>query len=163
MYDVDDEQKKRAKQPHELFLINLIFNHVLVFVAALGLARSMPWLLLVVPLISIGILSYTLWRAKRSLAVDSWFVMCHWQLCAVRSRRFLLVVFLLLLAFALGWVGYHYWGLEKIPTLAMISGLGILPTMVTVLVLVILESDALHQASNGRLPAWVTEKFPNTN
>jgi len=33
--------------------------------------------------------------------------------------------------------------------------------MVTVLVLIIVESDALYHANQAKLPAWVMERFPN--
>jgi len=33
--------------------------------------------------------------------------------------------------------------------------------MVTVLVLIIVESDALYHASQAKLPSWVVERFPN--
>jgi len=41
-----------------------------------------------------------------------------------------------------------------------IGGAAALPTMVTVLVLIIMESDALHQAKQGILPDWVREQYP---
>jgi hypothetical protein len=159
-YETSDDLLKKAKHPHELFLINLVFNHILMFIAALGVVGTMPYFLMCVPILSICILSYTLWRAKRSASIDSWYVMCHWQICARRSKLFLMVVLLLLTAFLLGWIGFTYWGMEKVPVMAMIGGLGILPTMGSVLLLIVLESDILHQAKSGKLPDWVVEKFP---
>jgi hypothetical protein len=44
---------------------------------------------------------------------------------------------------------------------AMIGGLGILPIMVTVLVLILMESDALHQAALHKLPDGIVTKYPN--
>jgi hypothetical protein len=44
---------------------------------------------------------------------------------------------------------------------ALIGGVGILPVMVTVLVLIIIESDALYHANQAKLPSWVVERFPN--
>ena len=35
-----------------------------------------------------------------------------------------------------------------------------LPTMVTVLALIIMESEALHHAKIGLLPDWVLDRFP---
>jgi len=62
----------------------------------------------------------------------------------------------------LGWLGYAYAGMMKVAVYALVGGMGMLPTMVTVLVLIILESDALHQARHGQLPAWVVQRFPNS-
>jgi len=41
-----------------------------------------------------------------------------------------------------------------------LGGAAVLPTMVTVLILVIMESEALHHAKTGILPDWVKEKYP---
>jgi hypothetical protein len=49
----------------------------------------------------------------------------------------------------------------KEAAIALVAGIGILPVMVTVLVLIIVESDALYNASQAKLPAWVVERFPN--
>ena len=45
--------------------------------------------------------------------------------------------------------------------LALIGGMGLLPVMVTVLVLIMIESDALYHANQARLPTWVVERYPN--
>ena len=45
--------------------------------------------------------------------------------------------------------------------MALIGGLGILPVMVTVLVLVLIESEALYHANQAKLPDWVVQRFPN--
>ena len=159
-FEISDDALKKAKIPHELFLINLVFNHILIFIAALGVVDTMPYFLMCVPALSISILIYTLWRAKRAESIDDWYVMCHWQICAHRSKLFLMVVVLLLTAFLLGWLGFTYWGMEKVQVMAMIGGVGILPTMGSVLLLIVLESDTLHQSKSGTLPDWVVEKFP---
>jgi len=90
-------------------------------------------------------------------------VMCHWQVCARRSRLFILMLSLLLVAMALAWAGHVYGGIMKEAAIALVIGGGILPVMVTVLVLIIVESDALYHASQAKLPRWVVERFPNPN
>lgn len=160
-FEVTPREIKQSNIPHELFLTNLIANHILMFVAALGMAGSLPWLLALVPLISFGILSYTLWRAARSKTRDTWYVMCHWQVCARRSQIFILVLALLLVIAGLGWVGYTYLRMMKEAVWALIGGLGILPLMVTVLVLVIMESEALYHSQLAKLPGWVVARYPN--
>ena len=89
MSAISETEIKQARHPHELFLINLITNHILVFVALLGMASHNPEPLILVPIISVSILGYTIWRARKSVQRDSWFVMCHWQLAAKRSRLFI--------------------------------------------------------------------------
>ena len=160
-FEVTERAIKQANVPHELFLTNLVGNHILMFISALGMARSLPWLMALVPLISFGILGYTLWRAPRSRRRDTWYVMCHWQVCARRSKIFISMLAMLLLISGLGWVGYAYLGMMKEAVLALIGGVGLLPVMVTVLVLIIMESETLYHANLARLPRWVVDRYPN--
>jgi hypothetical protein len=160
-FQVSPDEIKRANVPHEIFLTNLIGNHILMAVAAGGVAGSFPWIMAMIPAISFAILGYTLWRARRAVGRDPWYVMCHWQVCARRSRIFILMLSLLLLAVMLGWAAHVYGGLMKEAAIALVAGGGILPVMVTVLVLIIVESDALYHANQAKLPNWVVERFPN--
>ncbi len=161
-FEVTPQEIKQAKVPHELFLTNLIGNHILMTVALGGIAGSFPWALALIPIVSFSILGFTLWRAHRAIRRDSWYVMCHWQVCARRSRFFMLMLGLLLLAAMLGWAGYTYGGMMKEAVWALVAGTGILPVMATILVLVMIESDALYHANQARLPDWVVERFPNS-
>ncbi|MCW9025645.1 MAG: hypothetical protein OQK73_13305 [Gammaproteobacteria bacterium] len=157
-FDITEEERKQARHPHEIFLINLVTNHILVFIALLGLAKTYPLLLLVTPVISISIMSYLLFRARRSLKTDSWFQKCHWQLCRQRSRFFIAmlgIMGLVILAIVL------ISGGEPKPQHYAIGGVGILPTLLSVLALIIMESDAMHQAGHGRLPDAIVKRFPN--
>jgi uncharacterized membrane protein len=87
--------------------------------------------------------------------------MCHWQVCARRSQIFILILVLLLVITGLGWVGYTYLRMMKEAVWALIGGLGFLPLMVTVLVLVIMESETLYHSQLAKLPRWVVERYPN--
>ena len=156
---ITDEESHKAKIPHELVLTNLIANHILWFIASLGMVKDIPQLLMLVPIISFAILSFTLWRANKSKKTDSWYVMCHWQIAAARSRILIyMLLFMLTIAF-LGWLGYTYLGMMEVAVYAIIGGVGILPVMVTVLALIIMESDMLHQTSLHKVPKGVVEKF----
>ena len=159
-FEISDELAHKAKIPHEILLTNLIGNHILWFIAALGLAGSYWQPLALVPIFSFIALTYILWRARRSVQRDEWYVMCHWQICAARSRLFIYMLLLALAVVLLGWVGYTYFGMMKVAVYALSGGIGILPVMVTVLVLILMESDALHQASLHTLSKRTVEKFP---
>ena len=78
----------------------------------------------------------------------------------MRSQAFLLASILLMIV-AIGWAGYTYAGMMKEAVWALIGGGGILPIMVTVLVLILMESEALYHANQAKLPTWVVERFPN--
>jgi len=159
-YEISEAQSKAARHPHEIFLINLITNHILLFVAALSVASSYPFLLLPVPIISAAVMGYMLIRAKMSHERDPWYVKCHWQLAAKRSRMFLIMLalmagaVLMLLIASGGDPGPQHWAL---------GGASMLPTMVTVLALIVMESDAMHQARHGMLPDWLVERYSDTD
>ncbi len=160
-FQITDRESHQARIPHEIFLTNLIANHILWFVAALGMVKTFWQPLALVPVFSFVALSYILWRARRSRRVDSWYVMCHWQIAARRSLIFLGMLVLLMIVSALGWAGYTRLGMMKEAVLALIGGIGILPVMVTVLVLIIMESDVLYQAMQHRLPKGIQTRHPN--
>ena len=162
-FEISDELTRQAKIPHDIFLTNLIGNHILWFVAALGLVRSYWQPLALVPIVSLTILVYTLWRARQSRRKDHWYVMVHWQIAAERSRFFIYMLLAVLTVCFLGWIGYTYLGMMKVAVMALIGGVALLPIMVTVLVLILMESDALHQASLHKLTEGVVAKYPPTD
>lgn len=157
-FKISDDLVHKAKIPHDIFLTNLIGNHILWFVAALGIAGSYWQPLAMVPMLSFAALFYTLWRAKRSR--DPWYVWVHWQIAAARSRLFIYMLLAVLGVWFLGWLGFTYFGMKKVAVMALIGGIGILPIMVTVLILILMESDALHQANTCRLSKSVVNKYP---
>ncbi|MCU7797901.1 MAG: hypothetical protein KZQ73_07520 [Candidatus Thiodiazotropha sp. (ex Semelilucina semeliformis)] len=159
-FEISDDLTRKAKIPHDIFLTNLIGNHILWFVAALGLVRSYWQPLALVPIVSLCLLIYTLWRAKQSRQKDPWYVMVHWQIAAERSRFFIYMLLAALTVALLGWIGYSYLGMMKVAVMALVGGVSILPIMVTVLVLILMESDALHQATLHKLSQRVVDKYP---
>ena len=161
-FEISQQEQAKAKIPHELFLTNLIGNHILWFVASLGILNSMWQPVAMVPVVSFAVLIYTILRARKERAnPTNWYVMCHWQMAARRSLAFISVLSLLLLVALLGWIGFTYLGMMKVAVLAMIGGVGLLPTLVSVLVLIVMESDAMHQTTQGKLPKGIYERFPN--
>lgn len=154
MAETETETDKRlfqAKLPHEIMLTNLIGNHILWFVAALGMVKTFWQPLALVPLVSIGCISYVLWRTRRERLSGDPLVAGHWDLAARRCRVFVLTLALLGLVILVG-LALQYWaGFRQVAVYAVIGGVGLLPTMVTVLVLIVMESDALHQAAQGKL------------
>ncbi len=158
--DISESERKQARHPHEYFLINLITNHILVFVGLLGMAKQEPYLILIVPTVSIIILTYLIWRASLSRKRDSWYVFAHWQLCARRSRFFIGMIaamglgILAILASAGGDMS------DLRPGHYAIGGIVILPTLFTILVLIVMESDAVHKANTGDVPDWLVSRFP---
>lgn len=160
-YEVTDELVNKAKLPHEIFLINLITNHILVFVGLLGMAKTYPWVMLVTPTISISVMAYLLIQARRSLKTENWYVACHWQLGAHRSKMFIgMLAFLgLVIAGILLSVGGDASQLK--PGHYAFGGVAGLPTLIFILALIVMESDALHKSKTGQVPEWLVKKYPN--
>ncbi|MFK5986367.1 MAG: hypothetical protein QM479_13220 [Pseudomonadota bacterium] len=148
---VSAEEIKRAKFPHDLFLINLIGNHILTFVATLGMASSWAWPMLIVPIVSFIILGMIIIKGIHASKNETWFVRTHWQIAIKRSIFFIAMIVVLMLIASLGVYGYQNLGWMKEAVYAMIGGACILPIMVTTLVLILMESDALHRASMGEV------------
>ncbi len=159
-FEIPENDKKSARHPHELFLVNLITNHILLFVGLLGMAGNYPILMLITPTISLCMLLYILYRARLSLSQDTWFVMCHWQIGARRSHLFITMLIILGLVIA---AVYFVSGGELKPQHYAFAGVGALPTMFTILALIVMESDAMHQAKLGRLPDSIVQQFPNAD
>jgi hypothetical protein len=158
-FNISDEESRKAKIPHEIFLTNLVANHILWFIASLGMVKDTPQLLAMMPIFSFAFITFILWRAKKSKTIDSWFVMCHWQIAATRNHIFIIMLLFMLSIALLGWLGITYLDMKDVAAYAIIGGVGILPVMVTVLALIIMESDILHQATLHKLPDGVVEKF----
>ncbi|WP_456415388.1 hypothetical protein [Thiolapillus sp.] len=158
--NLSEDIRKQARHPHEFLLINLITNHILLFVGLLGMAKDEPWLLLIVPVVSISILTYLVWRALLSQKKDPWFVFCHWQLCARRSRFFIGMIALMALGIVVILVSAGGNINDLRPGHYAIGGIVMLPTLFSVLVLILMESDAVHKARIGDVPEWLVKKYP---
>ncbi|WP_303904540.1 hypothetical protein [Thiohalomonas denitrificans] len=156
-YEVSKSDTVRARSPHELFLVNLVFNHIFLLIAAL-MATSLRGTVLIVPIVSAAILGYTLWRAKRSQIRDPWFVVCHWQIAAKRSL-FFAAMWVIAGAIILGLLAIS--GGDLKPGHYAVGGVFGVPVMGTMLVLILMESEAMQHASNGTLPKWALERYPH--
>ena len=160
-FDVSSEERKRAKWPHEIFLINLIFNHIFVFCVTVAIFGSFPFMPALVPIISFFIIGYILIKARQvSASNEPWFVKSHWQIAAKRNRFFMLLLAITCIISGGGlWLSKMF-GWAKIPTIALIGGVGLLPFMVALLVLIVLGNESVHIAHNGKLPKRFAEQNP---
>lgn len=155
-YEITPEDAKKAKVPHDILLINLIFNHILVFVACLTTSVLLEYIF-IVPIASIIALIYIFIGAKRAQLKANWYVSGHWQLAAKRSLIFLvMIVSLGLFSAVLYWLADG----DLKPQHWALGGAAALPVMATVLALIIMESEALNHAKIGILPDWLSQKFP---
>lgn len=155
-YDIPADELKKSRVPHEVFLTNLIFNHVLVFVAIIS-ASSLTQYVVIVPIFSVVSMVYLFWGASRASKHASWYVNAHWQIAARRSRFFLLMLAIMGSVMA---AVFMLSGGDMKPQHWALGGVAFLPVMISVLGLIVFESESLHQAKNGMLPDWVSERFP---
>lgn len=160
-FDISPEEGRRAKWPHEIFLINLIFNHIFIFCATVAVIGSFPYLPALVPIISFSIVGYILIKARQvAVGSESWFIKAHWQIAARRNR-----FFMLLLAITCAISGGGLWlskmmGWAKISTIALIGGMGLLPFMIVLLALIVLGNESVFMAIDGKLPEHFAEQAP---
>ena len=160
-FDISPEETKRAAWPHEIFLINLVFNHILVFAATFGVFGTFPLMVLIVPLTSFAITVYIIVKAGQiAISEETWFVKSHWMICARRNRYFLV-----LLTIACVLLGGGYWLSQimlwsKVATIALLGGAGMLPFMVSLLALIVIGNDSMYQARQGKLPKHFVGQHP---
>lgn len=144
----DADELGKAQAPHELFLFNLIFNHVFLFIVTIS-APSLQFLVLIIPSLSVAIVTYTLVTSRRVARTGSDYVSAHWQLAARRTLM-LIAVWVFALLFMGGVLATSGGTLE--PWHYAVGSLVFIPTMLLMLVLVLMESEALQHARAGTFP-----------
>lgn len=154
-----ENERKKAKLPHDIFLTNLIVNHILLFAALASMGSKYMQFLVVIPVLSVIAQGTVFYRSKNIARAESEFVYIHWQIALRWSKYLLLVLALLITATAIAWFGHHYLGFMREMSYALAAGLGLFPTMVSVLVLTVIESDSLNHARMGTLPKWARRRF----
>ncbi|HLY97062.1 MAG: hypothetical protein ACM3W8_03135 [Sideroxydans sp.] len=161
-FNIAPEETTRAKWPHEIFLINLVFNHILVFASTFGVFSTFPWMVLIVPITSFAITGYIIIKGRQIAASDeTWFVKSHWVIAVKRNRSFLGLLVITCSIFGLGLTLSKVMGWSKIATIALLGGFGLLPFMVALLVLIVLGNDSMYQARHGKLPKRFVEQNPD--
>ena len=157
----NDADKKKARHLHAVLLFNLVVNHIFLFLMSLTLISQSRVPMIVMVVLSISLLSYIIFQAKRSLTNEaSWYVRCHWQFAAKRARLFLflfLALGTLTLVLFYGGQAIH---MQKVATWALTGGFGLLPFMVAILGLIVIEFDAEHQSRIGKVPAGAIAYYP---
>ena len=159
-FQVDVAERNRAKNPHELFILNLIGFHLLLAPALMALKIGTV-ALFIPPLLSFLVMCFIYWRARRAEGSGPWFVMAHWKISLRRCRLLL--------------IGYGVTGgillLASLLTLCMqenmkdifftaLTRIGVMPTVILVFVSFIMESNALFQAARGEVPDVIVTRYP---
>ena len=160
-FTVSREESDHAKWPHEIFLINLIFNHILVFASTFGVYRTFPLLVLIVPITSFVITVYIIIKAKQIARSDAtWFIKSHWDIAAQRNRHFLWLLTITCIIVGGCFLISKMMGWAMITTISILGGFGLMPFMVSLLILIVLGNDSLYQARHGKLPKSFVAQHP---
>ena len=122
-----EAERKRARHLHAVLLFDLVVNHIFLFLMALTLLNQSSIFLVLVSILSIALLAYILFKAKRALTGEpSWYVRCHWQFAAKRARLFLFLFIALgslSLVLYYGGVALH---MKAVETWALTGGFGLI-------------------------------------
>ena len=162
-FTVSPEETVRAKWPHEIFLINLVFNHILVFASTFGVFGTFPLMVLIVPITSLAITAYIIIKAKQvAKSSETWFVKTHWIIAEKRNYKFLMLLTITCTVIGGGLSFSKAMGWSKVATIAVIGGGGMLPFMVSLLILIVLGNDSMYQARHGKLPKRFVEDNPDS-
>jgi len=85
-YKVTAQEVSAAKTPHHIFNVNVILTHLAISQVALEIGNGSPLNFILLPIISITVISYLYFKSKKLLQEDSWFVAAHWTLAWRRGR-----------------------------------------------------------------------------
>ncbi len=152
-----------ARMPHNIFLTNLIMNHILLLTAIIAFGSTYIKLIVLVPIFSFIALGYTFYTSGKIKREQSEFVYIHWQIARRWSILFAGAIMLLIIVMFSAWLANQYLGIMKEAIYAFVAGFAFLPTMVFVVLLIIIESDSLYYARTGRLPQWAQKRFLTDN
>lgn len=161
-FTITPAEGKRARWPHEIFLINLIFNHVFLFCLSIAMYKSYAFIIALTPIASFLMIGYIQIKALSVAKSDEfWFVKAHWQIGARRNRIFMLLFSITCLISGGGMYLSNLLHWKLVMTMALIGGVGLLPFMVALLILVVLGNDSVYMARDGKLPDHYLAKNPH--
>jgi hypothetical protein len=170
-YAVPEADRRLAKSPHELAMVNLLLLNLPMLIALLGgsfLERDSPLapykaIGVAVPLgISLAIVGYSFLRAARAARAEHWFVAAHWRLAAGRYKILLVAYLAGAGLIGLGWLLAHTQEKPAMQDMMFIAlqRVAIAPMLITLMVIIMLESGSIYQAQRGEVPSGLAMRFP---
>jgi hypothetical protein len=170
-FAVDAATRRQAKSPHELSMVNLLLINLLLLIALLAgsflqkgsVLEDYKLIGVLVPFfISLGIIAYTFSKAGKTASSGPWFVAAHWKLTTARYK-------ILLVAYAVGagliGIGWLLSTAQKSPGMqelmfVALQRVAIAPVLISLMVVIMLESGSLYQAGRGEVPDGLARRFP---
>ena len=92
-YNITKKEAFAAKTPHHIFNLNVILTHLAMSKVALDIGDGSPINFVLIPIISMIVISYLYFKGKQKSLEESWFVAAHWTL-AWRRGRILIISYL---------------------------------------------------------------------
>jgi len=153
-FTIDEIVRKRARQPHELIMLNLALFHLLLAVGLIALEIG-PLGLLIPVFFSTLVFGFIYWQGKQFDPVAEWFVMVNWQL-ALLSERLLFIGYGLIIGLA------HLLAQGQKAEIfhTIFTRIGVMPTVILVFVTLVLGSSSLEQISRGKLSPGMIRRYP---
>ncbi len=148
--EISEEERKAARWPHDLFVLNIFFFHLLLTPATLVLGIGRAGML--IPLALSGmVIGYTWWRGRNERRA---FVAWHWRLAFRRCKLLMwgyagtAAIFLLAELLTSGMQDAHMANIM----LTVVTRIAIMPTLIMAMVTVVMEASAGGQAAKGEMP-----------
>jgi hypothetical protein len=170
-FAIDEPTRRKAKSPHELAMVNLLLINLPMLIALLAgsfLQKGSPLAdykligVLVPLLISLAIVAYTFARANKAKAGEPWFVAAHWKITTGRYKILLIAYLVGAALIGIGWLlslAQKTHGMQELMFVAL-QRVAIAPILISLMVLIMLESGSLYQAGRGEVPDGLTKRFP---
>jgi len=159
--NIDHETSKKARIPHNIFMLNITLVHLLMTPAAIALEIGALGML--VPLlISLVIMLHAYLRSSHSQSETHWFILAHWKL-AIKRYKLLLISYLITAGLmSIGWLlamASPDPNMQEILHTVFIR-IAIMPVLLMVMVNFYLESSAINMALKGEIPDSLTKSMP---
>ncbi|MBL7004216.1 MAG: hypothetical protein ISR69_09345 [Gammaproteobacteria bacterium] len=155
--ELDKSLIKKAKNPHELSLINLAaFN---LFAAPVGIVLDIGLLGLLIPLLLSCSMIALIWiLAKKESRQEHWFIAAHWDLARRRSKILLTGYGISITIFSFA---HFVLASSKMGDIMMVAftRVAIVPTLICVMISFVLVSGGIFQASKGEIADSIAEEF----
>jgi len=156
-FTIDDISRKRARQPHELIMLNLAIFHLLLAVGLIAMEIG-PSGMLIPVFFSALVFGFIYWRGKQFDPLAEWFVMVNWQLALLRGR--LLFIGYGLSGLIIGLAHLLAQGQKAEIFHTIFIRIGVMPTVILVFIILVLESGSLEQISRGKVPPGMIRRYP---
>lgn len=167
-FDVDEATRKKAKTPHELFMINIAVFHLLLGPASVLainhlFGNSYAFFGLLIPvLISCLFILYTYFRKRSSERNDPWFVAVNWNIALRRYGWMFIAYAITTIILTGGWLlglSAEQRTMQEI-IFTISSRIGIMPMIIMTFVSLVLESSSLGLVVKGEIADSLVKHFP---